>query len=225
MKVLIIEDDYRIIEAVSLAFEVGWPEADISSTRQGGEGIELVSQEQPDIIILDLGLPDISGFEVIKMVRLFSTTPIIILSVMADEQSLVKALQWGADDYIIKPFRQLELLARIKASLRKHQMAFETPIIIGEVSFNFSSNELKRGNSKIHLTNTESRILLSLSQNAGKVVTYDSLSNTLWGINYRGMSDAIRSHVKNLRHKIELNPNKPSLIITKSGIGYFLKKT
>jgi two-component system KDP operon response regulator KdpE len=224
MKVLIIEDDYKIIEAVSLAFEVGWPDASVCYTRQGEEGIDLVEQEQPDVILLDLGLPDISGFEVIKRVRLFSMIPIIILSVMADEQSVVKALQWGADDYVVKPFRQLELLARVRSNLRKHQAAYEIPVKIGEISFDPSNHNIKRGNSVVHLTNTESRILHSLFLNAGKVVTYESLSNMLWSTYYPEMAEAIRSHIKNLRRKIEPDPSHPALIITRPGTGYLLAK-
>ena len=119
MKVLIVEDDKEIVDAITLAFQIRWPEAKVVSTRLGRKGVELVESENPDIVILDLGLPDISGFEVLNQTRLFSHVPIIILTVRADEADVVKGLEWGADDYILKPFRQLELLARVKALIRR----------------------------------------------------------------------------------------------------------
>ncbi|MBN1643866.1 MAG: response regulator, partial [Dehalococcoidales bacterium] len=108
MKVLVIEDDKEIVDAISLAFQIRWPEAKVISTRLGQKGVEFVETEQPDIVILDLGLPDITGFEVLRQIRRFSTVPTIILTVRTEESDVVKGLEWGADDYITKPFRQLE---------------------------------------------------------------------------------------------------------------------
>src|SRR4030042_1995566 len=119
MKVLVIEDDREIVDAISLAFQIRWPEAKLISTRLGQKGVELVESESPDIVILDLGLPDINGFEVLQAIRLFSQVPTIILTVRSDEADIVKGLEWGADDYITKPFRQLEFLARVKALIRR----------------------------------------------------------------------------------------------------------
>ncbi len=117
VKVLIIEDDWEIIEAVTLAFRLDWPEAQVIYTQQGTKGIGIVQSESPDIVILDLGLPDISGYEVLKQIRLFSSIPIIILTVRSQEEDVVKALEGEANDYVIKPFRQKELLARVKAQV------------------------------------------------------------------------------------------------------------
>ena len=119
MRILIIEDDQSIVEAISLALQIIWPDAKLLSTHLGEKGIELLQSENPDVIILDLGLPDISGFEVLKRVRLFSEVPILILTVRSDEADIVKGLEWGADDYVIKPFRQMELLSRIKLVTRR----------------------------------------------------------------------------------------------------------
>ncbi|MFC2067664.1 response regulator transcription factor [Chloroflexota bacterium] len=119
MKLLLIEDDSDIVEAISLAFQIRWPEAQVISTQSGKKGVGLVESVQPDIVILDLGLPDIDGFTVLRKIRLFSQVPIIIVTVRADESDIIKGLEWGADDYIIKPFRQLELLARVKAQIRR----------------------------------------------------------------------------------------------------------
>ena len=115
MKVLLIEDDPEIVESLSLAFQVRCPEANLVSTYLGREGIELASSEAPDVIILDLGLPDVSGFEVLRQIRLFSTVPIIILTATSDESYMVRALEWGADDYVVKPFKPPEFLVRVKS--------------------------------------------------------------------------------------------------------------
>lgn len=131
MKILIIEDDQEIVDAVSLAFQIRWPEDNLVSTHLGEKGLEMVESENPDVVILDLGLPDISGFEVLKQTRLFSDVPILILMVRADEADIVKGLEWGADDYVVKPIRQLELLSRIKAlTRRKVPLAEENPAYI-----------------------------------------------------------------------------------------------
>jgi len=131
MKLLVVEDDEELIEAISLAFQIRWPEAQIISTRSGKKGVEQVESESPDIVILDLGLPDINGFDVLRKIRLFSQVPIIIVSVRAEEADIIKGLEWGADDYIIKPFRQLELLARIKAQVRRQGQPEDEEIVIG----------------------------------------------------------------------------------------------
>jgi DNA-binding response OmpR family regulator len=119
MKILVIEDDQQIVEAITLAFQIRWPEAKLVSTQQGEKGIELVESEKPDIVILDLGLPDINGYDVLKQIRMFSDIPILILTARTEESDIVKGLEWGADDYMIKPFHQLELLSRIKALTRR----------------------------------------------------------------------------------------------------------
>jgi len=117
VKVLIIEDEWEIIESVSLAFKFYWPEAQVIYAQRGIKGIELVQSESPDVIILDLGLPDISGYEVLKQIRLFSSVPIIILTVRSQEEDVVEALEGEANDYVVKPFRQKELLARVRAQV------------------------------------------------------------------------------------------------------------
>ena len=224
MDVLIIEDDYSIIKAISVAFRIGWPDTNISYTRQGEEGINLVVEEKPDVIILDLGLPDVSGFEVLKRIRLFSGVPIIVLTVRSDEQGIVKALDLRADDYIIKPFRQLELLARIKAATRKRLLNKELPLDLGGMIFYVAGSKLKYGGSVVHLTNTESQILYHLAFNAGKTITFNSLSQLIWDSYYPGAVGAIRSHIKNLRRKMEVKLNHSRMIMTKPGEGYLFLK-
>lgn len=223
MKVLIIEDDPGIVDAISLAFHMRWPEAKLVSTRLGDEGIGLVESEAPDIVILDLGLPDISGFEVLKQIRLFSAVPVIILTVRAEEADVVKGLEWGADDYVVKPFRQMELLARAKALLRrKTPPGEEPPLVCGPLRFDPSTRQVIYGEKEITLTRTEGHILHHLIKRAGKIVTHSSLAETVWGIDYPGAADSLKVHIRRLREKLEADPSHPQLILTKAGTGYFL---
>jgi two-component system KDP operon response regulator KdpE len=224
MKVLIIEDDKEIVDAISLAFQIRWPEAKVVSTRLGEKGVELVESETPDIVILDLGLPDINGFEVLRQIRLFSSVPIIILTVRAEETDIVKGLEWGADDYIVKPFRQLELLARVRALIRRQTPAEEETLVVGPLRLEATTGQLLHNNKEIALTITESRLLSQLMRNAGHVVTHSSLAEAVWGNDYPGAADSIKVHIRRLREKIEADPSHPQLVLTKAGVGYFLAR-
>jgi len=224
MKVLIVEDNRDIVETISLALQIRWPEAKLVSTHLGEKGIELVESESPDIVILDLGLPDISGFEVLKQIRLFSVVPIIILTVRAEEADIVKGLEWGADDYVVKPFSQLELLARVKAQIRGQTRSREESLVCGPLSFDPSTRQLLYDGKEIALTRTEAHILRHLMNNAGHVVTHSSLAEEVWGEDYPGAADSLKVHIRRLREKVETDPSQPQLILTKAGIGYFLKK-
>jgi two-component system response regulator VicR len=224
MKVLVIEDDKEIVDAISLAFQIRWPEAQVTSTRLGQKGVELVEAETPDIVILDLGLPDINGFEVLRQIRQFSAVPTIILTVRSDEVDVVKGLEWGADDYITKPFRQLELLARVKSLIRRHTPAEETSLTYGPFRLDPVTGQLQVGQKEIALTVTENHILTHLMKNAGRVVTHSNLAEAVWGDDYPGAADSLKVHIRRLREKVEQDPGKPKFILTKTGVGYFLAK-
>jgi two-component system, OmpR family, response regulator VicR len=225
MKILIIEDDQQIVEAITLAFQIRWPEAKLVSSQQGEKGIELVENEKPDIVILDLGLPDINGYDVLKQIRLFSDIPILILTARTEESDIVKGLEWGADDYMIKPFRQLELLSRIKAlTRRKSNTDTDSPLSIGPLNFNPITGQLIFNQKEISLTPTEGRILHHLMRNAGQVVTHSSLADAVWGEDYPGAVDSLKVYIRRLREKLEIEPQQPQLIITKAGIGYLMIK-
>ncbi len=224
MKVLIIEDDREIVEAISLAFQIRWPEAKVVSTRLGQKGVELVESDAPDIVILDLGLPDINGFEVLRQIRLFSGVPTIILTVRSDEADIVKGLEWGADDYIVKPFRQLELLARVKALIRRQTHPDREILTYGPLQLEAMTGQLYRNGKEIALTITESLILGHLMKNADRVVTHLSLAEAVWGDDYPGATDSLKVHIRRLREKIEPDPGNPQFIITRTGIGYLLTK-
>jgi two-component system KDP operon response regulator KdpE len=225
MKILIIEDDQQIVEAITLAFQIRWPEAKLVSTQQGEKGIELVESEKPDIVILDLGLPDINGYDVLKQIRMFSDLPILILTARTEESDIVKGLEWGADDYMIKPFRQLELLSRIKALTRRRSSPdIDTPLNVGTLNFNPSTGQLVYNNKEINLTPTEGRILHHLMRNAGQVVTHSSLADAVWGEDYPGAVDSLKVYIRRLREKLETDPQQPALIMTKAGVGYLMVK-
>ena len=225
MKALIIEDDREIIEVVSLVFQMRWPEANLVSTGLGEKGIDLVESENPDVIILDLGLPDISGFEVLKRVREFSSTPILILTVRAEEADIVRGLEWGADDYMVKPFRQLELLSRIKALTRRtSSFNEENPLVNGQLRFDPSIRQLTYGEKEITLTRTEGTIFEHLMRNAGHVKTYSNIAEAVWGEEYPDATESLRVYVRRLREKIETDSSNPQIILTKTGIGYLMVK-
>lgn len=225
MKVLVIEDNREIVESISLAFRIRWPEVELVSTHLGERGVDMVETEDPDLVILDLGLPDISGFDALKQIRLFSTIPVIILTVRAEEPDIVKGLEWGADDYVVKPFKQLELLARVKALMRRQTPATdEAPVICGLLRFEPNTFQLFHKEKEINLTRTEGYILQHLMRNCGHVVPYSGLAETVWGEDYPGSSDSLKVYIRRLREKLEVDPGNPQFILTKAGIGYFLAK-
>jgi len=225
VKFLVIEDDKTIIDSISLIFQLSWPETKLISTPLGQKGIELAETEHPDVVILDLGLPDISGYEVLKQIRLFSAVPVIILTVRSEEVDIVRGLEGGADDYIIKPFRQLELLSRIRCVTRRQErVAQEKPLEIGQFYFNPSTWQLVIGEREISVTRTEGSIFYHLLQNAGRVVTHSDLAEALWGVDYPDAADCLRVHIRRLRVKIEEDPRQPQVILTKPGVGYLLAK-
>ena len=225
MKVLIIEDDPEIIEVISLVFEIRWPGVKVVSTHLGKRGMELVESESPDIVILDLGLPDISGFDVLKGVRAFSDLPVLVLTVRGEEADIVKGLEWGADDYMVKPFRQLELLARVRALTRRasHEDG-GTPLVYGKLTFNPALKQLFFGEREIMLTRTEGNILHHLMRTAGKVVPYDQLAEAVWGEDYPDATNSLRVYIRRLREKVEADPSNPEIILNMASVGYLLVK-
>ncbi len=225
MHILIIEDDRNLVEAISIAFQMRWPEARLVTTSTGDKGIEMIGSETVDLVILDLGLPDMSGFEVLKQIRLFSNIPVIILTVMSDEYSIIKGLELGADDYLVKPISQLELLARVKAQIRRQAAIVQSPLVCGTLRLEPSTAQVHHGDREVHLTPTEYRILHCLMKRAGNLVSNLDLIEEAWSHDSPGANEAIKVHVRHLREKIEADPSRPKIIITKSGIGHYMAKT
>ncbi len=223
MKALIIDDAPDIVEAIYLAFQIRWPEARLVSTHLGEQGIELLRVEAPDVVILDLGLPDISGFEVLKRMRLFSSVPIIILTVRSDESGIVQGLEWGADDYMVKPFKQLELLARINTVVRRRKPGREdSPLCCGQLQLDLFARHLLYKGKRIGLTPTQCDIVYHLMKNAGRVVSHSSLAKKIWGNDYLGATDSIDLYIRHLQAKLEEDPTWPQLIFGVATTGYRL---
>jgi len=224
-KVLIIEDDPEIVSFVKVAFEIRWPEAELISTSLGEEGLDLVETENPDLVILDVGLPDMDGFDVLRGIRLFSSVPVVVLTVKSDEADMVRGLEWGADDYVVKPFRQLELLARLKVQLRRRDPADEeAPVVCGALRLDPTTFQLTYGGRDIGLTLVEGRIMQYLMQNVGNIVTHSRLAEAVWGEDHPGALDSLRVYIRHLREKIEEDSSSPKLILTKVGVGYMLSR-
>ncbi|MBT3362479.1 MAG: response regulator transcription factor [Chloroflexi bacterium] len=228
MKLLIVEDNPEIIEAVSFCFELRWPEVSVVSTETGNKGVELAETESPDLIILDLGLPDINGFEVLRQIRLFSDVPVIILTVRSENMDKIKGLEMGADDFVVKPFSHMELLARVKAVLRRSQMpelrGEEKPFNNGRIRIDFTSREITVNNNPVKLTPIEYNLLYQMVRNEGRVLTHRFLLEKVWGEEYVDATDYLKKYIQRLRQKLEDDAESPSLILTERGVGYKLIK-
>ncbi len=224
MKVLIVEDSPEVVEIVRLCFDLRWPGTVVISTALGNEGVELVETESPDVVILDLGLPDIDGLDALKEIRSFSDIPIVILSVRDDEVSRVKGLEMGADDYVVKPFSHMELLARVRAVLRRSQMpqlrGGEKPMVLGGLMIDFAGREITQRGENVQLTPTEWRMLTELVRNEGKVLSYEALLRRVWGDDYVGDTEYIKKYIYRLRQKLEDDPESPRIILSARGMGY-----
>ncbi|MGI2335686.1 MAG: response regulator transcription factor [Dehalogenimonas sp.] len=225
LTVALIEDDNEIVEAVTLTFKIRWPQANFLSSSSGEEGIALVEKNNPDLVILDLGLPDTSGFNVLKDIRRFSHVPVIILTARGEEADIVRGLELGADEYIVKPFRQMELLARVKAIMRRHESSGEElPLTVGGMSLGPSVRDLNLNGRRVNLTRTEGIVLSQLMRSVGHPVSHSVLAKALWGEEYPGAAESLKVYVRHLREKIEENPSDPKLLLTKIGAGYQLAK-
>jgi len=224
MKVLIVEDSPDIVDTISLCFELRWPEVEVVSTAEGKKGIALIKTENLSLVILDLGLPDMDGFEVLKDVRTFSDVPVIIVTVRGDEVDRVRGLELGADDYITKPFSHIELLARIKAVLRRTQLQrFETGkkmFSSPRFSIDFTSRAVTVDGNPVRLTPIEYNLLQYLVVNADTVLTHWALLEKVWGEEYTNAPEYLKVYVQRLRNKLEEDPSNPKLIISERGIGY-----
>jgi two-component system, OmpR family, response regulator VicR len=224
MKVLVIEDNPGIIEVVSLCFQLRWSGTTVISAATGRKGIGLVETESPDVIILDIGLPDIDGYQVLKEIRRFSEIPVIMLTVRGEDTDVAKGLELGADDYITKPFSHIELIARVQAVLRRSQGLSvtndEKPFIAGRLSVDFARNEVTINGQSIKLTSTERKLLYHLIRNEGRILSHESLLSKVWGDTYVDARDLLRVHIQHLRQKLGDSAEVPSIITTEHGIGY-----
>lgn len=226
MKVLLVEDDPQIIETVALILELRWPEASLVSTFFGEKGVELVQKETPDVVILDLGLPDIDGFQVLRQIRTSSDVPLVILTVMGAEVDKIKGLELGADDYIVKPFSAGEFLARVKALLRRKQVQEKVtasagkPFIRGKFRVDFTSGEVSVGEKLMKLTPGEYKLLYQLVMSEGQSLSNEALLEKVWGPEPKADIEYLKLCVKGLKEKLENEPGNPTMILDEEGTGY-----
>ena len=221
-RVLIIDDEPAIRTLIRANLEA--ENFQVAEAETGQKGLERAISFHPHLIILDLGLPDQSGLEVMKSLRVWTTIPIIILTVSDEESAKVKLLDAGADDYLTKPFSTPELLARMRVSLRNRQVGEATPLFVsGDLSVDINSGHVKLGSTEIKLTATEFELLKRLVRGNGKVVSQQLLLSEVWGPNSIDQSHYLRIYVAQLRKKIEVEPSKPRHLITEPGIGYRLQ--
>ena len=224
MRILVVDDAPDVIESVRLGFTLQWREVEVLGAERGEQGLDLVEQEKPDLVLLDVGLPDIDGYEVLRQIRAFSDVPVVMLTARDDTLDLVKGLELGADDYVTKPFNHLELLARVKAVLRRLDMpapAARVPSFRSEnLEMDFARQEVRLAGERLDLTPTEYKLLYHLVRNAGYVLTHGTLLAKVWGREYVDEVDYLRVYVRRLREKLGDDPERPRYIRTERGLGY-----
>ena len=226
MKVAIIEDDQEITEVVSIAFETAWPGSEVVGAPNAIEGIEMLRTQNPDVVILDVGLPegDTSGFDICKEFRSFSDVPVIMVTARDREVDIVRGLELGAADYLTKPFSVVELLARIRAVMRRVQVGAlgsqTQPFVSKDLSVDFDDRRVMVQGEPVKLTPTEYKLLCYLIRNPRQVLTNDAIVEEVWGAAYQNSEGLVKAHIQRLRKKLKDNTQNPHLIITERGRGY-----
>lgn len=218
-EILVIDDELSIRRLLDITLHSN--DFSVTEASTGQEGMQKAILRPPELILLDLGLPDISGHKVLQELREWFSNPIIILSVQSAEQDIVTALDHGANDYLVKPFRTGELLARIRSALRYAGQSASDPIIDGDhLRIDLSARTVKKDGEPVKLTSTEYNLLTLLARNEGKVLTHAVILKEIWGPAYIGQTQYLRVFIAQLRKKIEDNPNQPVYIGTEAGVGY-----
>ena len=224
MRILVVDDEPDVVESVRLGFTLQWREVDVLGAGTGEAALDVVEHEHPDIVLLDVGLPDMDGFEVIRQIRAFSDVPVVMLTARDDAMDKVKGLELGADDYVTKPFNHLELMARVKAVLRRHEMPAPTTrspsFKSGDLEVDFAAHEARLKGVHLDLTPTEYKLLYHLVRNAGHVLQHGTLLAKVWGREYVDEVDYIRVYIRRLRDKLGDDPDDPRYIQTERGLGY-----
>jgi len=223
MKALIVEDEPQTVEAVSLIFKLRWPEVEVLSTTSGSEAAPMVEKESPDVVILDLGLPDVDGIEVLKEIRAFSDVPIVIVTARGDSISQVKGLELGADDYVTKPFDPGLLLVRVKNAVAHARIPVNqaaAPFTAGNLIIDFANRRVSFQGKPLDLTPTEYRLLCHLARNAGRVLSHENILRAVWGEGYEGDLTILKSCIYRLRRKLAEAGADSEIISSEPGKGY-----
>lgn len=219
--ILVVDDEQPILRAMRTI--LGQHHYRVITASSGAEGLALATASMPDVIILDLGLPDLDGKEVCKQLRSWTQIPVIILSVRDNDSEKVGALDNGADDYLTKPFSVDELLARVRVALRHHSLmqGAKTSIVqSGDVTIDLAKHVVTKKGEDVKLTATEYKLLAYLASNAGRVLTYRVILSNVWGYGEANQMEYLRVYILQLRRKLEENPRRPRMIITETGVGY-----
>lgn len=217
--ILIIDDEPQIRKLLQINLESN--DYNVIKASTGQEGLILAASHPPDLILLDIGLPDKSGHEILKKLREWFNKPIIILSVQDNENDIILALDNGATDYLTKPFRTGELLARIRSAIKRSQsIVNEESLVCGNLEIDLVARIVKKRNEVVKLTSTEYNLLSLFAKNEGRVLTHQYILKEIWGYSYQTETQYLRVFVGTLRKKIEDSPNNPQHIITESGVGY-----
>ncbi len=222
--VLVVDDEPRYVRLLRANLEsVGYR---VLAAADGASAIQKADAEEPDLVILDLMLPDLDGYEVCRRLREFSTVPIIVLTARREQADKVKGLDLGADDYLTKPFDAEELLARVRAQLRrsgfKRESHLEPPFLLDDLRIDFAQHRVAVRDREVALSPTEYRLLYHLATNAGRVLVQEELLRRVWGPDYCDEPEVLRVYVRRLRQKIEEDPSAPRFILTRPGVGYFM---
>ena len=223
MKVLVVDDEPDVVEVVNLCFGLRWPEAEVIAAGDGDQALKLIEQDRPDLVLLDIVLPGMDGFQICQEVRRFSDVPIVMLSARDAEVDKVRGLEMGADDYITKPFSHMELLARVRAVLRRYQNqlpavgeVFES----GDLRIDYSSRSVMVRGQAVRLTPTEYSLLFHLTRNAGRILPHHTLLAKVWGRDYTEEIDYLKVYIRRLRQKLEGDPETIGTIVSERGVGY-----
>lgn len=226
-KILIIEDEKSISHFISTVLNNNGYES--MQARSGSEALSMISSHCPDLIILDLGLPDMDGLEILRQLREWSSLPVVVVSARSHEKDKVTALDLGADDYLTKPFGTAELLARVRTAIRhtrtasgNDEIAQKGTYTVGDLTIDYNKHQALVRGENVKLTLSEFRIVALLGKHAGKVLTYDFIIKELWGPRAGGDNQILRVNMANIRRKIEKNPAEPEYLFTEVGIGYRL---
>ena len=226
-KILVIDDETDVTRAVRLTIQLQEPNWQVIEANDGERGLLLADTEAPDLVLLDLRMPEMSGFEVLEQIRLFSDVPVIILTVRDDELDKVRGLELGADDYIVKPFGHLELLARMRSIFRRVEgpsQKSERPFIQAGLQIDFNQHRVLVDGRVVKLTSTEYRLLELLARNAGRVVPAETLLSRIWGRYALDNNDYLKVYIHRLRLKLETDPAQPRYVQTIRGEGYLIPK-
>jgi two-component system KDP operon response regulator KdpE len=223
-RILVVDDEPDVVEALRIGFALQWRDIEVLGAGDGETALRLVEEERPDIVLLDVGLPGMDGYEVLRQVRAFSDVAVVMLTARDDAMDKVKGLELGADDYVTKPFNHLELSARVRAVLRRLDMpgpASRAPSFrAGELEVDFAQQEARLRGERLELTPTEYKLLYHLVRNAGHVLQHGTLLAKVWGREYVDEVDYLRVYIRRLRDKLGDDADEPRYIRTERGLGY-----